>query len=91
MARVSADADTGYSIQGLTQEVVEYLNAYNLPAGMYYMLGGEEESRQESFAGLSQIMLVTAIGIFAILVLQFKSFAQHIIHFFKISVLKFRD
>jgi len=81
MARVSADADTGYSIQGLTQEVVDYLNAYNLPAGMYYMLGGEEESRQESFAGLSQIMLVTAIGIFAILVLQFKSFAQPLVIF----------
>lgn len=81
MARVSADAAQGYSVQELTAKVVNYLEAYQLPAGMYYILGGEEESRQESFAGLSQIMLITAIGIFAILVLQFKSFLQPLVIF----------
>tara|TARA_R110000737_G_scaffold133081_1_gene164697 strand:- start:461 stop:3505 length:3045 start_codon:yes stop_codon:yes gene_type:complete len=81
MARVSADADQGYSVQEITNEVVSYLDNAQLPIGMYYLLGGEEESRQESFAGLSQIMLVTAIGIFAILVLQFKSFLQPLIIF----------
>ena len=81
MAKVSADAASGYSIQLLTQEFVQYLDEYNLPMGMYYSLGGEEESRQESFAGLTQIMLITAIGIFAILVLQFKSFLQPLIIF----------
>lgn len=81
MAKVSADAAPGFSIQALTQALVEYLDNYNLPMGMYYSLGGEEESRQESFAGLTQIMLITAIGIFAILVLQFKSFLQPVIIF----------
>lgn len=81
MARVSADAGQGYSVQALTQQVVSYLDAYDLPVGMYYILGGEEESRQESFAGLSQIMLITAIGIFGILVLQFKSFLQPLVIF----------
>jgi multidrug efflux pump subunit AcrB len=81
MARLSADAAQGYSVQAITSEVVDYLNKYTLPAGMYYRLGGEEESRQESFSGLSQIMLITAIGIFAILVLQFKSFLQPLIIF----------
>lgn len=76
MAKVSADPGVGYSVNHLTTQVVEYLDQYPMPAGMYYMLGGEEESRQESFAGLTQIMLITAIGIFAILVLQFKSFLQ---------------
>lgn len=81
MARVSADVTKGYSIQQLTNTVVEYLENYGLPNGMYYELGGEEESRQESFAGLSQIMIITAVGIFAILVLQFKSFLQPLIIF----------
>ena len=81
MAKVSADAATGHSIKELTDEFVKYLEQYNLPAGMYFTLGGEEESRQQSFAGLSQIMLITAIGIFAILVLQFKSFLQPLIIF----------
>ena len=81
MAKVSADADKGYLIQELTEQVIEYLDTYNLPDGVYYQLGGEEESRQENFAGLSKIMLVTALGIFAVLVLQFKSFLQPIIIF----------
>jgi multidrug efflux pump subunit AcrB len=81
MAKISADSDTGYSVNELTSVLVTYLEQYNLPAGMYYTLGGEEESRQESFAGLAQIMLITAIGIFAILVLQFKSISQPLIIF----------
>lgn len=81
MAKVSADAASGYSIQALTQTFVQYLDDYDLPMGMYYTLGGEEESRQESFSGLTQIMLITAIGIFAVLVLQFKSFLQPLIIF----------
>jgi multidrug efflux pump subunit AcrB len=81
MAKVSADADSGYSINELTARVVNYLESYPLPEGIYYQLGGEEESRQENFAGLSQIMLITALGIFAVLVLQFKSFLQPLIIF----------
>lgn len=81
MAKVSADADSGFLINELTANIVEYLDNYHLPEGVYYQLGGEEESRQENFAGLAQIMLITALGIFAILVLQFKSFLQPIIIF----------
>jgi len=81
MAKISADAAAGYSIKMLTEEFVQYIEEYDLPMGMYYTLGGEEESRQESFAGLSQIMLITAIGIFSVLVLQFKSFLQPLIIF----------
>ncbi|MBU2924956.1 efflux RND transporter permease subunit [Colwellia sp. 4_MG-2023] len=81
MAKVSADAAPGYSVNALTEEFVQYIEQYDLPLGMYYILGGEEESRQESFSGLTQIMLITAIGIFAVLVLQFKSFLQPLIIF----------
>jgi multidrug efflux pump subunit AcrB len=81
MAKVSADASSGYSVKVLTEEFVQYLEKYDLPMDMYYTLGGVEESRQESFADLTQIMLITAIGIFAILVFQFRSFLQPIIIF----------
>ena len=81
MAKVSADVAKGFSINELTTEMVNFLNEYSLPQGMYFSLGGEEESRQESFSGLTQIMLITAIGIFGVLVLQFKSFLQPIIIF----------
>jgi len=81
MAKVSASADTGFSVTALTQDIIEYLEHYDFPLGMVYSLGGEEESRQESFAGLTQIMIVTAVGIFAVLVLQFRSFLQPLIVF----------
>jgi len=80
-AKVSADAAKGFSVNELTTQMVDYLQQYSLPQGMYFSLGGEEESRQESFAGLTQIMLITAIGIFGVLVLQFKSFLQPLIIF----------
>jgi len=81
MAKVSADVASGYSINELTTNLVQYLEQYDLPKGMYYVLGGEEENRQQSFAGLSQIMMITAVGIFATLVLQFKSLLQPLIIF----------
>ncbi|TPH13273.1 efflux RND transporter permease subunit [Litorilituus lipolyticus] len=81
MAKVSADVEQGYSISEITQSLVDYLTQYGLPKGMYFSLGGEEESRQDSFAGLTKIMLITAIGIFAVLVLQFGSILQPMIIF----------
>jgi len=81
MAKVSADVEHGYSVGELTEELVHFLKTYNLPAGMYFTLGGEEESRKKTFAGLMKIMLITAIGIFAVLVLQFKSILQPLIIF----------
>ena len=81
MAKVSADVSKGHSVTQLTAKIVKYLDHYKMPQGIYYILGGEEENRQKSFGGLSQILLITAIGIFAILVLQFKSFMQPLIIF----------
>ena len=81
MAKVSADVETGYSVGDLTGQLVEYLEQYDLPSGLYFALGGEEESRQKNFAGLTQVMLITAMGIFAVLVLQFKSILQPMIIF----------
>ena len=83
MAKVSADVDIaqGFSVGLLTNELVNYLEEYNLPEGMYFTLGGEEESRRKTFSGLTKIMLITAIGIFAVLVLQFKSILQPLIIF----------
>jgi multidrug efflux pump subunit AcrB len=81
MAKVSADADNSHTVSELTKKVSLFLEDYKMPKGVSYTFGGEEESRQENFSGLTQIMLVTAIGIFAVLVLQFKSFLQPLVIF----------
>lgn len=81
MAKVSADVARGYSVSELTNKLVQYLESYDLPTGFSFKLGGEEETRQNTFAGLTQIMLITAMGIFSVLVLQFKSIIQPLIVF----------
>jgi len=81
MAKVSADADKNHTVSELTAKIIYFLDTYKMPNGVDYKLGGEEESRQDNFSGLTQIMLVTAIGIFAVLVLQFKSFLQPLVIF----------
>jgi multidrug efflux pump subunit AcrB len=52
-----------------------------IPAGYRCGLGGEFESRTESFGGMMQSMIIALIGIFAILVMQFKSYSQPLIVF----------
>ena len=46
-----------------------------------FSVGGEAESRDESFGGLGQSFLIALLGVFAVLVLQFSSFKQPLIIF----------
>lgn len=81
---VSIMADVDENIQSIdkaTRRVVEQLELYDFPKGTTYMVGGEQESRNESFGGLGQALIIALLGIFAVLVLQFKSFKQPLIIF----------
>ena len=44
-------------------------------------MGGELESREEAFGGMGKAILAAMLGVFAILVLQFKSYLQPLIIF----------
>ena len=46
------------------------------PEAIAFISAGEYESQQESFGDLGQMLLIAVLGIFAVLVLQFKSFQQ---------------
>ncbi len=81
---VSIIADVDENIQSIdkaTKQVVAQLEQYEFPKGTTYMVGGEQESRSDSFGGLGQSLLIALLGIFAVLVLQFKSFKQPLIIF----------
>jgi multidrug efflux pump subunit AcrB len=80
-ATVMADTSTGYLTADVTAQVTEQLEAMQFPAGISYQVAGEQESRDESFSGLLKALLITLLGIFAVLVLQFRSFAQPAIVF----------
>ena len=43
------------------------------------MAAGEVESRQESFGGLGTIIILTVFGLFAILILEFRTFKSTLI------------
>ena len=76
MARITADLKAGYQTEAVTNEIVEQLQQYQWPNGVRWQIGGEQEQRKESFAGMTKVLLIALLGIFAVLVLQFNSFAQ---------------
>jgi multidrug efflux pump subunit AcrB len=78
---IMSDVLDGYSVDDVTKEIITKLDQYNLPQDYRYSVGGELESREESFGGMLQAIVVALIGIFAVLVLQFKSYTQPLIVF----------
>ena len=76
MARVTADLKGDYQADPVTNAIVEKLDQYDWPEGVSYQVGGEQEQRKESFAGMTKVLLIAMLGIFAVLVLQFNSFSQ---------------
>jgi len=70
---------TGYNTDKVTKEVLDKTAAIKLPEGFRIMPSGEIESRQESFAGIGTAILVAIFGIFAILILEFRTFRSTLI------------
>ncbi|MCL6270461.1 efflux RND transporter permease subunit [Sansalvadorimonas sp. 2012CJ34-2] len=81
MSRVTADVAPGFQAEAVTNELIEVLDQQGWPEDVSYQIGGEQEKRKESFGGMGQVVLVALMGIFAVLVLQFKSFSQPAIIF----------
>ena len=78
---VSADVAQGYEAEALTNTLVERLNTLDWPADVKWQVGGEQEKRQEAFRGMGGVALLALMGIFTVLVLQFRSFGQPAIVF----------
>jgi multidrug efflux pump subunit AcrB len=78
---VTADVMHPFSVNTVTHLVIDKLNTISWPRGYRYTIGGELESREESFGGMYQAIIIAFIGIFAVLVLQFRSYLQPFIVF----------
>jgi len=83
---VMADVMQGYSVDKKTTEIIKQLEKYNWPAGYYFRVSGEKESQGKAFGGLGNNFIFALIGIFAVLVFQFKSFRQPFIIFSSIPL-----
>ncbi len=64
-----------------TISLIEKLDKIELPEGYEIMVGGEYEEQQSTFGSLGVILILAQIGIFAVLVLQFRSILQPLIVF----------
>ena len=78
---ITADVIGDHSVEEATSHVVAQLEEYDWPRGFRYYVGGERESREESFGGLSRAVVIAMIAIFGVLVFQFRSFSQPLIVF----------
>ncbi|MFC2102312.1 efflux RND transporter permease subunit [Bacteroidota bacterium] len=80
-ALITADLEKGINLDDVMNPVIYQLNSYPFPKGYRYVITGEVESRQDSFGGMQIAIIIAMIAIFAVLVLQFKSFLQPLIIF----------
>jgi multidrug efflux pump subunit AcrB len=78
---ITSDVESNRSVDNVTREIILQLDSYDWPKDYRYSMGGELESREESFGGMAKAVIVAIIGIFAVLVLQFRSYTQPLIVF----------
>lgn len=71
---LSSFVKTGFNTDKVTKEILGKIAKIKLPDGYRVVPAGEIESRQESFAGIGSAILVAIFGIFAILILEFRTF-----------------
>lgn len=76
---IDSEAQPGYNVAELTQQITEKLDQMKWPRGYHYDLGGENEASQEAFGGIGIAIIVAIFGIFAILVLEFGNFKSTLI------------
>jgi multidrug efflux pump subunit AcrB len=71
---VKAWVRNGFNTDRLTEEVRQRLAKVDFPAGYRWELGGQAESRAETFGGFGTAILVALFGVLAVIVLEFHSF-----------------
>lgn len=76
---VTSFIDQNFLADRVINEVIEQMDQLELPAGYDYQMGGEYETRQESFAGFNTVIIVTVFSFIAVLILLFKTFKSTII------------
>ncbi len=76
---VKAFLQQGFLADRVIADVVEKMNKMTLPQGYSYEMGGEVESRQHSFGGFQNVIIVTVFLFIAVLILEFRTFKSTLI------------
>jgi len=76
---VNSFVQKGFLNDKVIQDVENQMTKVKLPEGYSFEMGGEIESRNQSFGGFGSILLVTLFMFIAVLVLDFKTFKSTLI------------
>ena len=76
---VKAFLQQGFLADRVITDVIGRMDGMVLPAGYSYEMGGEVESRQQSFGGFQNIIIVTVFLFIAVLILEFGTFKSTLI------------
>lgn len=79
MVSVTAFVQKGFLADEVIQDVINHMDEFKLPVGYSYAMGGEIESRQESFGGFESVVIVTIFLFIAVLILEFRTFKSTLI------------
>ena len=76
---ISSAVRLGYNTDKVTKEILSGVAELQLPGGFKTIPAGEIESRKQSFEGIGSAILIAIFGIFAILILEFRTFKSTLI------------
>jgi multidrug efflux pump subunit AcrB len=79
LVSVSSFVEKGFLNNEVIAETEKNLEKIALPAGYHFEMGGEVESKNESFGGFGTIILVTIFFFIAVLILEFGTFKSTLI------------
>ena len=79
LVSVSSFVEKGFLNNEVIAETEKNLEKIPLPAGYHFEMGGEVESKNESFSGFGTIILVTIFFFVAVLILEFGTFKSTLI------------
>lgn len=76
---ISAFVQKEFLVDKVITDVIKRMDKLRLPAGYSYVMGGEYESRKESFGGFNTVITITVFLFIAVLILLFKTFKSTVI------------
>lgn len=76
---VSASVRKEFLADNVIKDVMKQMDKLRLPEGYSYKMGGEFETRQDTFEGFGTILIITLFLFIAVLILEFKTFKSTLI------------
>jgi multidrug efflux pump subunit AcrB len=79
MVSLTSFVQKGYLNNDVITAVENRMKQLELPEGYSFKMGGEAESREESFSGFANVIIVTVFLFIAVLILEFRTFKSTLI------------